>query len=31
VDLEEAKLRMADANEYARAWDLWKRKLGTVP
>ena len=26
VDPAEAKLRMADPNEYARAWDLWKRK-----
>jgi HCOMODA/2-hydroxy-3-carboxy-muconic semialdehyde decarboxylase len=31
VQPDEAKLRMADPNEYARAWDLWKRKLGTVP
>jgi ribulose-5-phosphate 4-epimerase/fuculose-1-phosphate aldolase len=31
VDVEEAKLRMVDPNEYARAWDLWKRKVGTVP
>jgi ribulose-5-phosphate 4-epimerase/fuculose-1-phosphate aldolase len=28
VDPEEAKLRMADPNEYSRAWDLWKRKIG---
>jgi HCOMODA/2-hydroxy-3-carboxy-muconic semialdehyde decarboxylase len=27
VDPDEARLRMADPNEYARAWDLWKRKL----
>jgi HCOMODA/2-hydroxy-3-carboxy-muconic semialdehyde decarboxylase len=27
VDPAEARLRMADANEYARAWDLWKRKV----
>lgn len=27
VDPQEAKLRMADPNEYSRAWDLWKRKL----
>ena len=27
VEADEAKLRMADPNEYARAWDLWKRKL----
>jgi ribulose-5-phosphate 4-epimerase/fuculose-1-phosphate aldolase len=26
VDQDEARLRMADPNEYARAWDLWKRK-----
>ena len=25
--VEEAKLRMVDPNEYARAWDLWKRKV----
>jgi HCOMODA/2-hydroxy-3-carboxy-muconic semialdehyde decarboxylase len=30
VDPEEAKLRLTDPNEYARAWDLWKRKLGSV-
>ena len=30
VDPEEAKLRLTDPNEYARAWDLWKRKLGTI-
>lgn len=29
VELDEAKLRMTDPNEYARAWDLWKRKLAT--
>jgi HCOMODA/2-hydroxy-3-carboxy-muconic semialdehyde decarboxylase len=28
VEADEAKLRMADPNEYNRAWDLWKRKLG---
>jgi HCOMODA/2-hydroxy-3-carboxy-muconic semialdehyde decarboxylase len=28
VDPQEARLRMADPNEYSRAWDLWKRKLG---
>jgi HCOMODA/2-hydroxy-3-carboxy-muconic semialdehyde decarboxylase len=27
VEPDEAKLRMTDPNEYARAWDLWKRKL----
>ena len=27
VDADEAKLRMADPNEYARAWDLWKRQI----
>jgi len=27
VEPAEAKLRMADPNEYARAWDLWKREL----
>lgn len=27
VEADEARLRMADPNEYARAWDLWKRKL----
>jgi len=27
VDPAEAKLRMADPNEYSRAWDLWKREL----
>ncbi len=27
VNVEEARLRMADPNEYARAWDLWKRKV----
>jgi len=26
VDPAEAKLRMTDPNEYARAWELWKRK-----
>jgi HCOMODA/2-hydroxy-3-carboxy-muconic semialdehyde decarboxylase len=29
VEADEAKLRMGDTNEYARAWDLWKRKVGT--
>jgi ribulose-5-phosphate 4-epimerase/fuculose-1-phosphate aldolase len=28
---DEAKLRMQDPNEYSRAWDLWKRKVGNVP
>ncbi len=27
VEADEAKLRMSDTNEYARAWDLWKRKV----
>ena len=27
VDPAEAKLRMTDPNEYARAWELWKRKV----
>jgi ribulose-5-phosphate 4-epimerase/fuculose-1-phosphate aldolase len=27
VEPDEARLRMTDPNEYARAWDLWKRKL----
>ena len=27
VDPDEARLRMMDPNEYARAWDLWKRKI----
>src|SRR5262245_58827282 len=27
VEADEAKLRMSDAGEYARAWDLWKRKV----
>jgi HCOMODA/2-hydroxy-3-carboxy-muconic semialdehyde decarboxylase len=30
VDPGEAKLRMADPNEYTRAWDLWRRELGDV-
>jgi ribulose-5-phosphate 4-epimerase/fuculose-1-phosphate aldolase len=29
VDPAEAKLRMADPNEYARAWELWKRKISS--
>ena len=28
IDPAEARLRMADPNEYARAWDLWKREFG---
>jgi HCOMODA/2-hydroxy-3-carboxy-muconic semialdehyde decarboxylase len=28
VDPGEAKLRMGDPNEYGRAWDLWKHKVG---
>jgi ribulose-5-phosphate 4-epimerase/fuculose-1-phosphate aldolase len=27
VEGDEAKLRMSDTGEYARAWDLWKRKV----
>lgn len=27
VEADEARLRMGDANEYARAWELWKRKI----
>lgn len=27
VDPAEAKLRMADPNEYARAWELWKTRV----
>jgi len=27
----EARLRMGDPNEYARAWDLWKRKVSARP
>jgi HCOMODA/2-hydroxy-3-carboxy-muconic semialdehyde decarboxylase len=27
VDAAEARLRMADPNEYARAWELWRRKV----
>jgi ribulose-5-phosphate 4-epimerase/fuculose-1-phosphate aldolase len=27
VDPAEARLRIADPNEYSRAWDLWKREL----
>jgi hypothetical protein len=27
IDPAEARLRMGDPNEYARAWELWKRKL----
>jgi ribulose-5-phosphate 4-epimerase/fuculose-1-phosphate aldolase len=29
VDPGEAKLRMADPNEYTRAWDLWKLDVST--
>ena len=25
---DEAKLRMADPNEYGRAWELWRKKVG---
>jgi len=28
VDQDEARLRMADSNEYARAWELWRKKVG---
>jgi HCOMODA/2-hydroxy-3-carboxy-muconic semialdehyde decarboxylase len=28
VDPAEAQLRMADPNEYTRAWDLWKLDVG---
>lgn len=28
LSVEEARLRMADTNEYSRAWDLWRRKVG---
>ena len=31
VDPAEAKLRMADPNEYARAWDLWRQELAAAP
>ena len=27
VEADEARLRTVDANEYARAWDLWKQKV----
>jgi HCOMODA/2-hydroxy-3-carboxy-muconic semialdehyde decarboxylase len=27
VEVDEARLRMGDSNEYARAWELWKRKV----
>ena len=27
IEPAEARLRMADPNEYSRAWELWKRKL----
>ena len=30
VGADEAKLRMADPNEYSRAWDLWKRKVSAA-
>ena len=29
VDPAEAKLRMADPNEYTRAWELWKLEVGS--
>jgi ribulose-5-phosphate 4-epimerase/fuculose-1-phosphate aldolase len=28
VSVEEAKKRMGDPNEYARAWELWRKKVG---
>jgi ribulose-5-phosphate 4-epimerase/fuculose-1-phosphate aldolase len=31
VEADEAKLRMADPNEYSRAWELWKRKAQIRP
>jgi ribulose-5-phosphate 4-epimerase/fuculose-1-phosphate aldolase len=30
IDPAEAQLRIADPNEYSRAWDLWRRELGDV-
>lgn len=30
VEPDEAKLRTSDANEYTRAWDLWKKKLDAI-
>jgi HCOMODA/2-hydroxy-3-carboxy-muconic semialdehyde decarboxylase len=30
VEADEAKLRMSDTGEYARAWDLWKRKVAPL-
>ena len=30
VEADEAKLRMSDTGEYARAWDLWKRKVASL-
>lgn len=30
VDPGEARLRMADPNEYGRAWDLWKSEVGSA-
>ena len=29
IDPAEARLRIADPNEYTRAWDLWKREILT--
>jgi HCOMODA/2-hydroxy-3-carboxy-muconic semialdehyde decarboxylase len=29
VDPGEAKLRMADPDEYSRSWELWKKKVQT--
>ena len=31
IDPADARLRMADPNEYSRAWELWKRKLIRPP
>lgn len=31
LEPDEARLRMADPNEYSRAWELWKRKVSARP
>ena len=31
VEADEARLRQQDPNEYSRAWELWRRKVGTIP
>ena len=31
VGADEAKLRMQDPNEYSRAWELWRRRVGVIP